>query len=175
MVSAFHDPDSVLPDASGRGSIAEAYLFFAQGVEVEVDTETGIVKVQEVVSCHDVGKVINPVEAEGQVQGSVHMGIGHALTEEIVREKGRISNPNFLNYVIPSSAQMPRIKIMFVEKPEVSGPLGAKGIGEPAIAGIAAAIGNAIYDAVGVRMKTLPMGPEKVLAELRNCGSTKKD
>jgi 4-hydroxybenzoyl-CoA reductase subunit alpha len=175
MVSSFHDPDSVLPDASGKGSIAEAYLFFAQGVEVEVDTETGIVKVLEVVSCHDVGKVINPIEAEGQVQGSVHQGIGHALTEEVVREKGRISNPNFLNYVIPPSTQMPKIKIMFVEKPESSGPLGAKGIGEPAMVGIAPAIANAIYDAVGVRMKTLPMGPEKVLAELRNRGSSKKD
>ncbi len=174
MVSSFHDPDSVLPDSNGKGSIAEAYLFFAQGVEVEVDIETGIVRVLEVVSCHDVGKVINPIEAEGQVQGSVHQGIGHALTEEVIRQKGRIQNPNFLNYVIPPSVQMPKVKIMFVEKSETSGPLGAKGIGEPAMVGIAPAIANAIYDAVGIRMKTLPMGPEKVLAELQNTGSHEK-
>jgi CO/xanthine dehydrogenase Mo-binding subunit len=132
-----------------------------------VDEETGQVTLVNLVAAHDVGKAINPMAVEGQIHGGVGMGIGWALFEDMVTEKGKILNPNFVEYMIPTSNELPNIKSILVEPYDPNGPFGAKGIGEPALNATAPAIANAIFDAVGVRIKSLPMTSEKVLAALK--------
>ena len=139
-----------------------------QFVKVEVDIETGIVRVLEVVSSHDVGKAINPAGVEGQVEGGFQQGMGYALMEQMVfdSESGALLNADFLDYKMPTAAEMPRVKTIIVETNEPSGPFGAKGMSEPCIIVPAPAIGNAIYDAIGVRIRDLPITPEKILKAL---------
>lgn len=143
--------------------------FFADFVEVEVDIETGEVKVLKVVAAHDSGKAINPMFFEGQVQGGIQQGIGYALTEELLidKETGRPLNPTFLDYNVLRSVDMPEIEILIIETNEPTGPYGAKGLGEPCSVAVAPAIANAIYNAIGVRMKELPITPERILQVLR--------
>jgi CO/xanthine dehydrogenase Mo-binding subunit len=125
------------------------------------------VDVLRVVAAHDCGRVINPMLVEGQIEGGVSMGIGYALSEEIVFRDGVQINPNFTDYVMPTSLDMPDIEVIMVEKLDPTGPFGAKGVGEPTLVPTAAAILNAIYDAVGVRLYSLPATPEKVLRALQ--------
>ena len=143
--------------------------FFADFIEVEVDVETGEVKVLKVVAAHDSGKAINPMFFEGQVQGVIQQGIGYALTEELMidKETGRPLNPTFLDYNVLRSVDMPKIEILIIETNEPTGPHGAKGLGEPCSVAVAPAIANAIYNAIGVRMKELPITPERILKGLR--------
>jgi len=141
----------------------------AQFVEVEVDTETGEVQVLQMVYAHDLGRVINPKAAEGQVEGAFQQGIGYALMEEIQfdSETGACLTPDFLNYKMPTAVEMPRrMESIFVETNEPSGPFGAKSLGECCLITPAPAIANAIYDAVGVRFTDLPFTPEKILEGL---------
>jgi putative selenate reductase molybdopterin-binding subunit len=141
--------------------------FVAMFAEVEVDTETGKVRPIEVVSAVDVGKALNPDICEGQVEGAVTQGLGYALTEEIqIGEDGRVLNPSFMDYKIFCAADMPRLTTILVEAEEPTGPFGAKSVAEIAINGPAPAISNAIYDAIGVRLHSLPMTAEKILAAL---------
>lgn len=140
----------------------------AHFAEVEVDTETGEVRVLRLVGAFDVGKAINPAHIEGQIAGGEVMGIGYALTEGLVIENGKIMNSNFADYRIPRSCDIPRIDAVIVESHEPTGPFGAKGIGEATMIGTASAIANAIYDAVGVRMKELPITQEKILVALQS-------
>jgi xanthine dehydrogenase molybdenum-binding subunit len=138
-------------------------------VEVEVDTETGEVKVCDVVFAHDIGKVINPNAAEGQVEGGFQQGMGYALMEEIQfdGETGACLTGDFLDYKIPTAVEMPsRIESIFIESDEPTGPFGAKSLSEPCCTVPAPAIANAIYNAVGVRVRELPITPEKILAGL---------
>jgi xanthine dehydrogenase molybdenum-binding subunit len=138
-------------------------------VEVEVDTETGQVDVLRVVYSHDIGKVIHPQNAEGQVEGGFQQGMGYALMENIQfdPESGSCLTGDFLDYKIPTAMEMPRdIKSVFVESDEPTGPFGAKSLSEPCITVPAPAIANAIYNATGVRIKELPITPEKVLVGL---------
>jgi xanthine dehydrogenase molybdenum-binding subunit len=140
-----------------------------QFVEVEVDTETGEVKVLRVVYAHDIGKVINPPGAEGQVEGGFQQGLGYALMENLVfdQSSGACLSADFLNYKMPTAMEMPAdIKCVFVESEEPSGPFGAKSLAEPCLIVPAPAIANAIYDAIGVRVRELPITPEKILAGL---------
>jgi xanthine dehydrogenase molybdenum-binding subunit len=130
---------------------------------VEVDRETGEVKVLKVVSVHDSGRIINPMAAEGQVHGGVHMGIGYALYEELVLEQGRVVNASFADYHVPTALETPVVKAVFVENPDPAGPFGAKGIGETACIPTAAAIANAVYDATGRRVKKLPIKYRDIL------------
>jgi len=153
---------------SGQGNPYWPYTFAAQKVVVEVDDETGKVEVIEVVACNDSGKIVNPVLAEGQIQGGTAMGIGYALMEEIQIDRGEIKNANFSDYIIPTSLDVPSIRTIFVEEEEESGPYGAKGLGETAMIPTAPAIINAIYDAVGVRIHELPATCEKVLKAIKN-------
>jgi CO/xanthine dehydrogenase Mo-binding subunit len=152
---------------TGQGNPYWPYTFGAQKVTVEVDDETGKIDVVEVVVVNDAGKIINPVSAEGQAEGGVAMGIGYALMEEIEIEKGSIKNRNFSNYIIPTSRDIPHIDTYFIEELEESGPYGAKGIGEPVMIPTAPAILNAIYDAVGVRMNSIPITCDKLLLALK--------
>jgi len=151
---------------TGQGNPYWPYTFGAQRVTVEVDDETGKVDVLEVIAVSDAGKIINTVSAEGQVQGGVAMGIGYALMEEIELNKGSIKNKNFSSYIIPTSMDMPHIETHFIEESEKTGPYGAKGIGEPVMIPTAPAILNAIYNAVGVRMTSVPVTCDKLLLEL---------
>ncbi|MBF7084467.1 xanthine dehydrogenase family protein molybdopterin-binding subunit [Desulfallas sp. Bu1-1] len=148
------------------GNVSCAYPFVTQIAEVEVNRETGQVKLLNIVSAHDLGKAINPLMAEGQVLGAVAQGIGFALTEEMIEEKGIIKNQSFKHYNMPRSVDMPSITSILVESNDPNGPYGAKGLGEPALTAIAPAIANAIYHAVGVRIDTLPITPEKILKAL---------
>ena len=142
--------------------------FCATFAEVEVDTETGQVQVLHLATAVDPGTAINPMQAEGQVEGAVTQGLGYALTEELLLdEQGRPRNANFLDYKIFSAKDMPRLTTILVETDEPLGPYGAKSISEVPINGPAPAIANAIYHAVGVRIRKLPIRPEDVLRALR--------
>lgn len=143
------------------------FSFGTQAAEVEVDPETGQVKVLKVVAAHETGTTVNQVMVEGQIEGSVAQGVGFALTEQLVHENGRIINDNFLDYKIPTIGDLPEIKAFGVESEGTEGPYGAKGIGEPGLVPTAPAIANAIYDAIGVRFHELPITPDKVLRALK--------
>jgi CO/xanthine dehydrogenase Mo-binding subunit len=144
-----------------------AYIFGAQAVEVEVDEVTGRVEVLRAWAASDVGRAVNPTNVEGQIQGGFVQGLGYALFEEMVWEDGRLINPSMMDYKIAGALDVPaEIKAIVVEDPEPSGPFGAKGVGEPAMVGVAPAIANAIADAAGLRLRRLPMTPERVLEKL---------
>ena len=141
-----------------------AYTFGAQACEVEVDEVTGQTKVLRVWSAHDVGRAINPAQIEGQIEGGFIQGMGYALFEELVWDSGRISNPSLMDYKLPGALDSPpEIYPIILEDPEPSGPFGAKGVGEPPLIGAAAVIANAIANAIGGRVRKLPMTPERVL------------
>ena len=164
----FWRPPTVLPDPKTKyGNISPAYPFACQIAEVEVDPETGQVEVTDFVAAHDVGRAINPLATEGQIQGGVAQGLGWALMEDMKVEKGRVTNPNFLDYVIPTALDVPEIEPILVEPVEPNGPYGAKGIGEPALNPVMSAVTNAIHNATGIRIKELPISAEMIAAELK--------
>jgi len=163
----FYDPPTtLLSPKDSKGNVSAAYTFAAQAVEVEVDTQTGQVEVINASVAHDIGKIINPMGLEGQIEGGVVMALGYALYEESEIEDGRVLNPNYADYHLPTSLDIPSIEVKMVETDDPEGPFGAKGIGECAAIALAPAIANAIYDAVGVRVYALPITPEKVYREL---------
>lgn len=169
-VDAFYDPPTDLPDwGKGIGNMSATYAYGAQGAEVEVDEETGDVRLLRLVAVHDVGKVLNPQTLAGQMYGGLAQGLGYALYEEILCQEGRVLNPSFRDYKIPTAQELAfPIELEFVETNDEAGPFGAKGVGEPGLVPTAPAIANAIYDAVGVWMHDLPMTPERVLSALQN-------
>jgi CO/xanthine dehydrogenase Mo-binding subunit len=142
------------------------WKYAAQAVEIVVDEETGMVKIERIASAHDVGTTLNLISVKGQITGGVVMGIGYAMHERLQFEEGRVINPSFMDYKLPSSQEIPEIVAIPVEVPLPEGPFGAKGIGELAVVGIAPAVGNAIYDALKVRIKDLPLFPERVLTAI---------
>jgi 4-hydroxybenzoyl-CoA reductase subunit alpha len=144
-----------------------AYSYSAQVAEVSVDEETGEVTVHKVWAAHDCGRALNPVSVEGQIIGSVWMGMGQALTEEMVWKDGMLMNPGLLEYRSPSSVESPEVEPIIVESVDPEGPFGAKECSEGSLAATIPAISNAIYDAVGVRLHESPFTPERVLAALR--------
>jgi 4-hydroxybenzoyl-CoA reductase subunit alpha len=144
-----------------------AYSYSAQVAEVSVDEETGEVTVHKVWAAHDCGRALNPVAVEGQVIGSVWMGMGQALTEEMVWKDGLLMNPGLLEYRSPSSDESPEVESIIVESVDPEGPFGAKECSEGALAATPPAIANAIFDAIGVRLHECPFTPERVLAGLR--------
>jgi len=141
--------------------------FTAQVAEVSVDPETGKVKLLRFTSAHDVGRVLNPVGHQGQINGGVIQGVGHALMEELPVEEGRVSVANFGDYKVPTLLDVPELQTVLVESEIGVGPYQIKGIGELANVPVAAAIANAVEDAVGVRIRDLPITAEKVLRELQ--------
>lgn len=149
------------------GNIAPAYSFAAQAVEVEVDTETGQVRVLRSFVSDDCGRALNPMAVHGQSNGAAAQAIGWTLYEQLHLEGGRLVNGNFADYTMPTVDALPELASGIVESNEPNGPYGAKGASETAILPGAAAIANAVHDAVGVRIVDLPITPEKVLAALR--------
>jgi CO/xanthine dehydrogenase Mo-binding subunit len=142
------------------------HSYAAQGAEVAVDIDTGAVRVLRLLAAHDVGKAINPVNCYQQIQGALGMGLGYGLMEEYLWRNGKLMNPDFLNYTIPTARDCPPMEVFLVETAHPQGPYGAKGVGEMAIAPTAPAIANAVYNACGARIKDLPLKPAKILKEL---------
>ena len=142
-------------------------MYATHAAEVEVDTDTGVVRVLKIAAAHDVGQAINPLTCEQQIEGGVVMGLSNALFEELKMEKGRILNHTLADYKLATMLDMPKIVPIIVETHHREGPFGAKGIGEPVAAATPPAIANAIHDAVGIWIKDLPITPEKVLAALK--------
>ena len=167
MAEHFYDPPNENFDREFKGNLSVTYAYGAHGVEVEVDRQTGRVRIVNYVAAHDVGKAINPMLLEGQISGGGVMGLGYALSEKMVYKNGRLMNANYLDYKLLTAKDIPPMQAVIVETDEKDGPFGAKGIGEPGLVPTAPAIANAIYDAVGVRIKDLPITPEKVLAALK--------
>jgi xanthine dehydrogenase molybdenum-binding subunit len=167
MAEYFYDPANENMGKDFKGNMSMTYTFGTHGVRVRVDEETGKVKILKYVAAHDVGKAINPLLLEGQVYGGVMMGIGYALSEQVVLEKGENMNPNFRDYKILTAKDVVPIEAPVHETYDEDGPYGAKGIGEPGCVPTAPAVANAIYDAIGVRIKDLPITPERVLAAIR--------
>jgi CO/xanthine dehydrogenase Mo-binding subunit len=160
------DTTGLAPD-DGAGRPWQAYVFGAQVAEVEVDTVTGEVQVLGIWAAHDVGRAVNPQGVEGQIEGGVVQALGQGLMEDYKLEQGHTTTHGFAKYILPTSLDVPRINSIIVEEPDPIGPLGVKGIGEPAMVPTIPAIMNAIYDAVGVRITALPATPERVLMAIR--------
>jgi CO/xanthine dehydrogenase Mo-binding subunit len=167
MADHFYDPMNENMGRDFKGNMSMTYAFGVHGVKVKVDEETGKVQVLDYVAAHDVGRAINPLLLEGQVYGGVIMGLGYALTEEVMLRDGENMNPNFRDYKLFTAKDAVSIKAPVIETDDKDGPFGAKGIGEPGCVPTAPAVANAIYDAVGVRIKDLPITPEKILAALK--------
>ncbi len=170
---------SVMPEDPETGQSERSvfdYSYIANAVEVAVNVETGEIKILKNATAADVGKAINPMIVEGQIEGGDVMGFGSALFEEIVfNDKGTVVNNNFTDYRIPSSLDVPirkNNKSFIVEAPEPEGPFGAKGVGELPLVGIAPAIANAVYNAVGARIKDLPLSKERVLEGIKKKRAT---
>ena len=154
----------------GSYSPTKSYSFAAHFAEVEVDTETGEVRVLQVVPVHEIGRVVHPIAAQGQIEGGIQQGVGHTLSEDfqIDPSSGRPLNPSFVDYKMPLAMDMPPIRTILLETaPDPGGPFGAKGVGEDPIIAIGPAIANAIHDAIGVRLRHYPITPEQVLHALR--------
>ncbi|MGC8471258.1 MAG: xanthine dehydrogenase family protein molybdopterin-binding subunit [Acidimicrobiales bacterium] len=162
MATAFYDPPTHHQDKDYRGNISAAYGFGAHVAEVEVDPGTGMVRLVNLWTAHDVGRAINPMSCEGQIEGGAAMGVGLALSEELVMFDGQIAAPNFHDYGLPTAVDVPRTVVNLVETVDPLGPFGAKGVGEGGIIPPPAAIANAIADATGVRPREYPMRPWKV-------------
>lgn len=162
-------------DFKGAGAgLSPSYSFGAFITEVEVNPRTGRLKVVKVWAAHDCGKAINPMAVEGQIEGSIHMGLGQALSEELrYHDDGHMFNSNFLDYRIPTALDTPEMDITIIESNDPEGPFGAKEAGEGPIHPVLPSIGNAIFDAVGVRIYELPITPERMIAALAGKGDIK--
>lgn len=158
-----------LDPETGQGKASAFWFTSAAGAELEVDTETGRVTVLKLASACNAGKAINPLLSTGQIEGSNDMALGFTFLEELVYDAGgQPLNPNFLDYHMPTILDTPvEVASILVEKPHPDNPYGAIGVGEATIPPVSPAIGNAIYNAAGVRVRDLPIKPEKVLRALR--------
>ena len=150
------------------GAIHFAFGFAVQAVQIEVNQDTGEIRVLKVITANDAGKVINPLGLKGQVEGGIVMGIGHALLEDFELEEGHILTDGFKRYKIPAINDTPEITSIFVEDPTREGPYGAKGVGEIVSIPTLPAIANALYNAVGVRVHSLPIKPEIVVKSIQS-------
>jgi CO/xanthine dehydrogenase Mo-binding subunit len=152
---------------TAQGNPFHVFAYGTQVAEVEVDTVTGQVEVRRIVSAQDVGRAINPALVAAQMHGGVSMGLGYALTEEIVLEAGRVKNASLSTYLLPTAMDTPQVETILVEDPYPNGPFGAKGVAEPGTVPTAAAVANAVADAIGVRVHQLPLTAERVWRTLR--------
>lgn len=159
----YQSPDISWDEETGQGRPYFTYVYGCQIAEVEVDTGTGEVEVLNMAAAHDVGKAINPANVKGQIYGGVVMGMGHCIMEELETEDGYIKSDNFDKYLIPTVKDMPDIEPIIVENPDPNGPYGAKSIGEPTLELGSAAITNAVTQAIGRRIRDLPLNLERIL------------
>jgi len=164
VAEAFYDPPTTMLDKDLRGNVSATYGFAAQAVVLDVEEATGAIRVRRVVSAHDVGRALNPLAAEGQIHGGIHMGLGYALAERLVVENGQVLTASFMDYAILRAEDMPELVVRLIESHEAEGPFGAKGLGESGVIPVSAAVANAVHDAVGVRFTELPITPARVRA-----------
>jgi xanthine dehydrogenase molybdenum-binding subunit len=167
MTTHYYEPPSRHQDREFKGDVSAAYAWATQVAEVEVDTMTGIVRLLRVTGAHDVGRVLNRLGIEGQIEGGIVMGQGYATTEDLIVENGVVRNPSFRDYKLVTAPEIPAIDISFIETMDGEGPQGAKGVGEAPAICVAAAVGNAIYNATGVRLYALPFTAENVYRALK--------
>jgi xanthine dehydrogenase molybdenum-binding subunit len=170
MAEAFYDPPTEMLDRELKGNYSMTYAFGASGVEVEVDKETGKVTIVKLVAAHDVGKAMNPTLLLGQIFGAAYIGLGYGLSEEMNLRNGMVMNGSFRDYQMLTALDHVPVEPVVIEPGDKDGPYGAKGVGEPGLVPTAPAIANAIYDAIGVRIRDLPITPEKILAALKERG-----
>ena len=163
----YPEADSYANTKTGEGHYAPALGFSASVAEVEVDTETGEVKVLKVTTAHDCVFCLNPEGLEAQIEGQIYMGHGIALSEKVLIEEGKVLNPSFLDYKAVRTPNVPEMKTIIVESMEPRSAYGCKEAGEATIPGVPVAIANAIYDAIGVRFREYPITPEMILEGLQ--------
>ena len=164
---SYSSPPMGVTNYKGAGAgLSPTYSYTCYICELEVDTETGFIKPLKVWAAHDCGRALNPLAVEGQIEGSIHMGLGQALTEEMDYLGGALSNGNLLDYRVPTPLEMPELDVSLVESIDPEGPFGAKECGEGGLAPILPAVANALFDAVGVRIRKLPLTPDVVLAAI---------
>jgi xanthine dehydrogenase molybdenum-binding subunit len=175
VAEAFYDPPTAMLDKDFQGNISAAYTCAVQAALLDVDPETGAVEVRRVASAHDVGRALNPGAAEGQVHGGIHMGLGYALSEKLIVDEGQILTQSFMDYAVLKADDMPAIVVRLIESIDAEGPFGAKGLGESGVIPIAAAVANAIKNAIGIRFTELPITPARVRAALAGHGAAKDD
>jgi CO/xanthine dehydrogenase Mo-binding subunit len=171
VAEAFYDPPTAMLDKDLRGNVSAAYGFAAQAVVLDVDPETGRIEVRRVASAHDVGRALNPLAAEGQIHGGIHMGLGYALSERLVVEDGQVLTATFMDYAVLKAGDMPELLVRLIETNDAEGPFGAKGLGESGVIPTSAAVANAVHDAIGVRFTELPITPARVRAALHERAS----
>jgi CO/xanthine dehydrogenase Mo-binding subunit len=167
VVGSWYPPQASFSAVDGQGNPCHAYAFGAQAVEVDVDTETGVITVTRSVQACDVGRALNPLNVEGQMEGGAAQGLGWSIMEESIMEGGILRNAAFHNYMIPTILDVPDLESIIVECPNELGPYGAKGVGEPALIGMAPAIRNALYDALGFPINVIPLTARQVLRSIR--------
>jgi xanthine dehydrogenase molybdenum-binding subunit len=166
MVTDYYEPNSEGEDENHVGTMTAAWAHAAYVAEVEVDTETGEVRVIKMTAVQDVGRVINQLGIEGQIEGGISVSLGYALSEQLQIKDGKVTNPCFRDYKVFTAPETPEIELHFIESDCKEGPLGAKGIAElPAIVP-APAVANAVYNAIGIRFYAPPLTPEKVARAL---------
>jgi xanthine dehydrogenase molybdenum-binding subunit len=168
VAEAFYDPPTAMLDKDLRGNVSATYGFAAQAALVDVDEATGKIEVVKLVSAHDVGRALNPLAAEGQVHGGIHMGLGYALSERLVVEEGQVLTQSFMDYALLKAEDMPRLAVRFIETVDTEGPFGAKGLGESGVIPVSAAVANAVKNAIGVRFTELPITPARVRRALES-------
>ncbi len=164
----YNPPGTRLPDEKGYGNISPTYSFAAHAAEVEVDEETGELEVKRILAVHDSGRILNPLKAEGQLEGGVVQGLGYALMEAYRFQEGRVLNPDFSGYQIPTSMDVPPIEYSFIEEEDPVGPFGGKSLGEIVHVPTASALAAAVFDATGVMVKELPITSELIWRGFRD-------
>jgi len=158
----YHHPTTAELDENGQGNCHVAFAFVAHRAVVDVDPDLGLVKVVQIATAQDVGRVLNPISCLGQVEGGIAQGLGLAVMEEIVVDNGKVRNPSFTDYLLPTFLDAPRVEVVFVEQHEPKAPLGAKGVGEPPCISVTPAIANAIRNATGRELPRVPIRPHDV-------------
>lgn len=173
MTTDYYEPPSEPENAEHVGDMSAAYSHAVHIAEIEVDTQTGEVKVTKVTSVQDVGRVINELGLEAQIEGGIVMGLGYALSEELRIVDGQVTNPSFRDYKVPTAPEIPELDLHFIETDSKNGPMGAKGIAELPTIVIAPAVANALYNAIGIRFMNPPLTPEKIARAIWERDNTK--
>jgi CO/xanthine dehydrogenase Mo-binding subunit len=165
--SYFHDVDPKLYHGDHNGNFAPSYSFSTGACHVTVDEETGVIDISDFVFAADCGRPLNMRAAEGQLEGSIQMGLGYALYEQCIVENGKIKNPSFRDYRFPTAVDMPKMKTIFCGPDDPDGPFGAKEVGEGSTAPVAPTIVNAVNKATGLHITEIPITPEKIWRALK--------
>ena len=158
----YHHPPTEDLDENGQGNCHTAFAFVAHRAVVDVDLDLGLVKVVQIATAQDVGRVLNPLSCVGQVEGGIAQGLGLAVMEEIVVDDGLVRNPSFTDYLLPTFLDAPDVRAVFIEEHEPKSPLGAKGVGEPPCISVTPAIVNAIRQATGRELPRVPVRPSDI-------------